>query len=539
MQHPKNEDAELRQRLAQVEQEKAVLQRQLAVQKYVSQYAVSLAWPAVPSGNKRTNYDLIQHRLLEAGIVYETPIPTGEIYQAANAFIENLEASDCFHSVGVEIGGPANAPQQQHRLLHVHLQEKNWYRLHAGAGLKADMFSGSQRGGVGVAHDAIVPPAELEISAGLRNLAGCLDTTELQYTLDTLQMGALKLSHHRPLYTILPYGLGDMLLESNVGSQYTLQAQAALDTIDADWISSYKLFQRYLSVQVATPRTDAPWWASLEWRFAYRDLIPRRYPRTTHQYHAWASPAIARLAGPSLLHSVTAQWEYDDVRIRDPYSQLPLLGREGRVETTVAMPPGPWWAKAYAAGAIHRLLDPRGRLAGHLTGSVGYIRAMEGKGHPYHPNPSSLLPIDRWMVGGIGSLRGFSTGGVGPRSRFGSSSRMGDALGGTFMYSASALVSATPPFSFNAATTAPAERNKSAPRDPLRLFGFCTAGTCLGDDETSAVNILQSTRVAVGVGISTQILGQPRLEATYAWPLRYHPQDGRRRFQLGVTLSVT
>jgi outer membrane protein assembly factor BamA len=48
--------------------------------------------------------------------------------------------------------------------------------------------------------------------------------------------------------------------------------------------------------------------------------------------------------------------------------------------------------------------------------------------------------------------------------------------------------------------------------------------------------VLQSTRASVGVGIASSVMG-PRVEATYAWPLRYGPRDARRHFQFGMGFS--
>ena len=496
MQAPPTDPAARQRRLAEVERENAILQQQLAVQQFVSKYEVQLEWPAeVVTKNglrNRTNADLIQHRLLEAGIVYDAPVTTGKVYEIANDFIRDLEASDCFHSVGVEIGrAPSDVPapdaSSPPRRLLVHLNEKNWYRLHAGAGLKADMFgTNSTSSYQQLATDAVMPPAELEVSAALRNLAGCLDTTEIQYKLDTFNIGAWKLSHKRPLYTILPGGLGAHLLDTSIGSQHTFHAQAALDTIDTDWISSYKLFQRYLSVEMATPKS-LPGWASLEWFLGYRDMIPRRHP--TMPFHLSASPEISRLAGPSLKHSITANLEYDAVQ-RDPVSQLPIDGLQIRWRTECAIPPGDvGFFKSHAACAVHWLV-PNTPVAFHATGSVGYLHAL----HNMFPRvrPAATLPVDRFIAGGVGSLRGFAIGGVGPRSKGTAENRIGDALGGNFTYSATALVSTAPPFSITNDGT-----------DPIRLFGFCTAGTCVGAGHLST--IMSSTRVVAGVGIRRQL----------------------------------
>jgi outer membrane protein assembly factor BamA len=67
----------------------------------------------------------------------------------------------------------------------------------------------------------------------------------------------------------------------------------------------------------------------------------------------------------------------------------------------------------------------------------------------------------------------------------------------------------------------------------VRVFSFVNAGTLVGTTEGVPLQtILNSTRTAVGAGISAAT-PMGRLEATYAWPLRYGPRDARRNFQFG------
>ena len=127
---------------------------------------------------------------------------------------------------------------------------------------------------------------------------------------------------------------------------------------------------------------------------------------------------------------------------------------------------------------------------------------------------------DRFFVGGPMQLRGFLPAGIGPRSvKGGSVSPGGDALGGNLYYTGSLAASVAPPGVLQ--------------EYGIRVFGFVNAGSLVGcSDGVSVARILQSTRSAVGGGISA---GTPmgRMEVSYAWPIRYGPRDARRNMQFG------
>lgn len=509
------DDGRLKQRLEEVRKEEALLEQQIALQNYFANYIVSLGWPAVVATTpRRTNADLIQHRLLEAGVYYDDPIRTSELAEATDVFIRDMEATDCFHSVSVELGGARqgstdSSTHQAERELIVKLNEKNWYRLHAGAGLKNDFFGSSHHNQIMT--NSFLPTAEFEVSAGLRNIAGCLDTTDLQYSIDTHNIGTWKLHHKRPLYTLLPGIIGDTLLQSQVGSQYLFSALAALDTVDHDWLSSYRLFQRKLTMVIETPRrADIPWYATIEWVVAnYRDLVPRRH--ATIPFQMVSSKEIVSLAGPSFKHALISKLEYDDV-LRDEGSGLPVQGTQMRSRAEWALPPGDvGFLKLHVAGGHHWLL-PGTSIAIHNCFSLGGLYSLSYGGLS---RQQAILPSDRFILGGTGSLRGFSPGGLGPRSASIPTNKLGDALGSNFAYTITSMASVTPPFDLFGLSS------------QMRMFGFGTVGGCDS----------RNVRLATGVGVATQIFG-PRLEVTYCWPLLYGPNDGKRRFQVGMTMSI-
>ena len=534
---------QLQRRLQQVQAEEAALKQQLAVQEFAANYPFLLQWPSRISGNHRTDSELLQHRLLEAGLLYEVPTTTADTVEAASRFVANLEATDCFHTVAVKIGGApvqSEATEEQSdkelpvRSIHVTVKEKNWYRLHAGAGLKTDFLgNGRNQHLAQVATDSFLPTAEFELSAGLRNLAGVLDRTDLQYAVDTHQIGTWTLTHARPLYTAVPSTLSESILENAHGSQYSLTTKAALDTLDNELISSYKEYQRLLSVQASTsnvPIAD-PWYARLEWSVNYRDLVPSRHP--TLPYHLKASPEIVASAGSCVKHAVTAHMKYDNT-FPDPddRSGLPVQGVQWQCTTELATPPGDvGFVKGQAALTAHVPLPFLSAVALHGTLSTGYLHSLAFQGLCQPPGPS-----DRFRLGGTGSFRGFVPAGIGPRSSLHAitktSHAMGDALGGDVFYAATLMASTRPP---SALTQSPVSAI-AAVTSPLRLFGFASAGTCTAA-VPSVADFLRSTRLSAGFGLATQVLG-PRLEATYTWPLRYGPRDGRRRFQFGLAFSI-
>jgi hypothetical protein len=524
-----NQDGgQLKHRLDEIRREEALLQKQIELQKYFANYIVTLGWPASIRTTKRTNADLVQHRLLEAGVYYGIPIRTEELAEATYSFIQNMESSGCFHSVSVELGGVKSSSTQQEgeggggergeRELLVKLNEKGWLKLNAGVNLKDSFTNPSlhlqqQQ----VLTDAFLPTAEFNLSAGLRNVAGCLDTTDLDYLIDTHNISTWRLHHKRPLYTLLPGPIGDALLQSAVGSQYVCSAEATLNSLDHEWLSSFRLFQRKFAVTVETPRRpDVPWYASFEWVAGnYRDLVPRRHPTVPNKLVA--SKDIIALAGPSFKHSVAATIEYDQVHVRDAGSGLPLDGLQIRSRTEWALPPGDvGFVKTHMAGAWHFLLPDSSsltNLAFHNCFTLGYLHPLSNGGLS---RPEAIIPVDRFILGGTGSLRGFAPGGIGPRSADIPHNRLGDALGSNFVYTATTMTSVSPPFDLFGLSS------------QIRMFGFVTIGGC---------DLRSTPRTAAGVGLATQVLG-PRLEATYSLPLIYGPSDGKRRFQLGVSLSI-
>ncbi|GKY90445.1 hypothetical protein MPSEU_000018300 [Mayamaea pseudoterrestris] len=502
-------------RLAALQQEQAQLQTEIQVQKFAANYEILLDFPArIESSNKRTDAEFIQHRLLEAGVLYGIPVTVQESLEATSRFVEQLQATGCYNAVQVQVGSKqessnaaSNANQQESnaRLLHVKLDEANWYTIKAGGGLR-----GSQTGLMAADADAFIPHAE--VSVGLRNLSGVCDTTKLQYTLDTHNIPTYSLVHSRPLYSALPFGLGDVLLEQSArGSQYDFTAMGQIETLDFQSTRSYQEFQRYFKLRAsssANPNDPSqPYQSTLSWSLIHRDLIPRRHATLPFAFDA--SPEVVSQARPSVKNSLTWDWA---CRLTDHPTQ-PTDGLQYNVNTEIALPPGDvGFVKATASASVHKPVIGDA-LCLHASCSAGYLHNLNFGGLT---RPATIS--DRFFVGGPMQLRGFSPSGIGPRAKT-LAQGPGDALGGDFYYTASLMASVL---------------NPALARINARLFGFCNVGTCVGSvHQLNPLQVLTSTRASVGVGLSTCLFG-PRLELTYALPIRSGPRDVTRQFQLGM-----
>ena len=559
-------------RLQQLQLERRQLENQLRMQTFAAGYEVELEWPAVVEIRGRTKHaepvtsnELIQHRLLEAGMLYEVPAPLHQVMESANRFVADLEQSQCFQKVQVQIGtarrttetangGATNdsttttsestAPPPSSsslRQLTVHLQEAKWYKLYAGGGVKATSLLGESSSGLPLGSTgAFLPTAEVECSVWLRNLTGYLDATQFRYTVDSHSLSSWRLHHQRPLYSAVPSSWRNWVLGQSTGSQTRFEVEAVLDTVDHEWTRSYKEFQRWLSCKLVDPINH---W-SLEWSALGRDVVPRRHAHLP--YCLAASPEIVAQAGPSVRHAVTLEYQPPLSSPHTTASPSSPWRWHGKVQ--VATPPGDvgyckvegglGWGVGAPLGVTRRLQFQSSVRAGYLKSLSFGGRTPRGAG----------IPSDRFYVGGPLPLRGFGPSGIGPRSTSGKSAGgPGDSLGGDFYYTAAFLASVQPfagggPLDATSGERAAASSSSSTDAmlwSSLRAFAFLNVGTCVGNVATlSPLSVIRSTRAAVGVGVATEALG-PRVEVAYAIPLRYDPtRDVRKTFQFGIGVSL-
>jgi outer membrane protein assembly factor BamA len=498
--------------------ERARQQHQVQWADFVNKYALNILFPAkVVSKDKnkkiKTDKDLINARLLENGILFEDLQALPQIQMGVAQVVDNLQRTGCFNSVQLQVGCNESDDKHPHRL-EVVLNEKNWYSIYIGGGFKHEGFEESLNNGTKL------PKAQFEVSSTFPNLTGHLDSSVLRYTVDQTSTASFLMSHERPLYSWFrdENGIGEYILSLPKGSQYSLGMRAVLDTIDYEWTRSYKEYLRYLSCrldntgQVTRPEmTPGSYWG-VDWSLALRDIIPRKH--STLPYSADASPEIVALSETSLNHSLTwevrSNGEFCDDRFQ------PTQGLDWYSKVEVAGPPGDvGYAKAQGGAAIHLPVLANGLLALHGTCSGGYLKPLS-----FHGACRSPGIADRFFVGGPMQLRGFLPAGIGPRTKSGgSTSPGGDSLGGTMYYAASLAASVSPP---------------GILRDyGIRLFCFANAGTLVGTTEGIPLQaIVNSSRTSVGGGVAAAT-PMGRMEATYAWPIRYGPRDARRNLQFG------
>lgn len=195
---------------------------------------------------------------------------------------------------------------------------------------------------------------------------------------------------------------------------------------------------------------------------------------------------------------LTLGWSRDD---RDS-TLAPTRGRYQRLA-------GEWSAAGdarYIRGdyQIQQYLPLNKQYTISLNGELGWGKGQHGQPFPVFKN---------FYSGGLGSVRGFQQGTLGPRDVTGAS------IGGSKKVTLNAEL----------ITPFPGAGNDRS----LRLFGFVDAGNVFGEDEPVRVNDL---RASVGLGISwLSPIGPLRL--ALAQPVRKKPGDKIERFQFQVGTS--
>jgi hypothetical protein len=534
----------------------------------------------------KTNKDLINARLLENGILFEDFQSLPQLQEGVTKVVDNLMRTNAYHSVQIQLDKSSTSsngddtsmsattptpttiidPQQQKQqssanssatinlqssnsdgnnndtnddgrhphILKVILDEKNWYSLYVGGGIKHEgMEEAMNIGGGSGGMSSRLPKAQFETSITLTNLTGYLDKSLLQYTIDQTSTSRLCMSHEKPFYSWFPESssIGQSILSLQRGSQYTLGIKSLIDTLDYESTRSYREYIRLLQCRidntggVSRPEMVPNLYWGIDWTLCLRDIVPRK--DCTIPYMADASPEIVAQSGPSLLHSI--KWEFRTNGCYTDHRYQPTVGVDVHATTEVAGPPGEiGYAKMHSGTAIHLPLTDRFSL--HATCAGGILQPLAWGG--WCPRPPTIS--DRFFVGGPLQLRGFVPAGIGPRSKLGGKSVPGgDAMGGNLYYTASVAASIVPPLNLLS-------------EYGIRLFTFANAGTLVMTQQQqsssstspslSVSQIVMSTRTAAGVGISG---GTPmgRVELTYAWPIRYGPKDARRNLQFGFGFS--
>lgn len=208
---------------------------------------------------------------------------------------------------------------------------------------------------------------------------------------------------------------------------------------------------------------------------------------------------VHNVAGPNALTAttisfpLTAAWQRDS---RDS-ALTPTKGRYQRANLEFA-PIGD--LRFYRAIYQHQYFKPLFRTVTiALNGELDYGRGFGGKPYPVFKN---------FYAGGIGSVRGYDAGSLGPLSP-----NTGDAIGGT----ARLIANVELQFPF------PGSGNDRS----LRWFTFFDAGNVFAEGERIRLGEL---RYSAGVGISWISPVGP-LKLSYGTPLNAKPEDRKQRFQ--------
>lgn len=178
-----------------------------------------------------------------------------------------------------------------------------------------------------------------------------------------------------------------------------------------------------------------------------------------------------------------------------------------------------------AAHAHQRLL---GFLTAHIGGSFGVVKPMgwrqSGDDGSYAAEPTTRFP-DRYMLGGLQTLRGFGYTGAGPRASPKEGGCMkGDSLGGDIRWTATAGLGMPLPVPVLDALG-------------LRAHVFADAGNLL-PWSAALPSVLGDVRASVGGGLAFA-LGVARVELNYAVPLRrVGGGDFEQRWQFGLAATI-
>lgn len=286
-----------------------------------------------------------------------------------------------------------------------------------------------------------------------------------------------------------------------------------------------------------------------------------------------ASVPIVQQAGPTLKHSILAQIRQNGSSLLEN-AHLPTQGIDWNVETEYALPVYSDVSFLKVQGNASYHVPLWGGLALHGLIKGGYLHDLSTMENRRQKTTTTMLtPIrtkplqpptvsDRFYLGGPMNFRGFLPAGIGPRAKKQQQQHQPrdrptatDAMGGDFYYTATAMAS-IPIGGGGSNNTSSGGSSENDPTEapfldnfPLRAFVFGTVGTCVGSLRSAAAGgdlfsiytaqtLWQASRASVGVGLATNVLGNNRLELTYAIPIRYGPMDHRRNFQVGMALHV-
>ena len=393
---------------------------------------------ATDSPKLRTSSDFVQYRLLDSNLLFEmdesgAPGSTKDSSQSLSTVSQeldkiagDLESTGCYDSVQLSFGRPESNDKgpNPRRELDVVLKEKNWYKLYVGGGIKHEFLAdGGINGGMGGLL-GMIPKVQFESSAGLINLTGHADVSSLAYNVDQTGTPTLSFSHTRPLYNAFgeQSSLGDRILNMDQGSKFGLTLRGMVDTLDFEHTRSCRDHIQLLGFRIANTMpgsltgggssgTMEKPYLGIDWTLSHRDVLPRRHVRIP--YLCDASPDILVASGPSLKHSVSAEYKLNGAYTDNRFNPTFGLDSHGGVE--LAGPPGDvGFLKCWGGSSFH--LPLLKKVSMHLSVNGGFIKPLSYGGLCSSGNGMTNI-IDRFYVGGPHQLRGFLPSGIGPRAK--------------------------------------------------------------------------------------------------------------------------
>lgn len=423
------------------------------LQSHINAYPIKLSFPAnlfsVPtegiegldlndanstdSPKLRTAPDFVQFRLLDSNLLFEmdevedkdSSQTLSTVSQELDKIAGDLESTGCYDSVQLSFGRSKSNEEgpSPRRELDVVLKEKNWYKLYIGGGVKHESFAGGMNGGTGGLL-GMLPKVQFESSAGLINLTGHADVTSLAYNVDQTGTPTLSFSHTRPLYNSFgeESALGDMILNMNQGSKFGLTLRGMVDTLDFEHSRSCRDHIQLLGLRIANTMsgsltgggssgvTETPYFG-IDWTLSHRDVLPRRH--VTIPYLCDASPDVLVASGPSLKHSVSAEYKMNGSYTDNRFN--PTIGLDSHGGVEIAGPPGDvGFLKCWGGSSFHLPLFRK--ISMHMSMNGGIIQPLSFGGLCSSGNGKTNI-IDRFYVGGPHQLRGFLPSGIGPRAQ--------------------------------------------------------------------------------------------------------------------------
>jgi len=241
---------------------------------HIQNFPINLSFPATVSSSSasdsnnqnkenelkplRTDPEFVNLKLLESGLLFDEGQNLGVASASIANFVSTLKGTGCYENVRVKLSLDPNKDENDDETnqktsnesrslpcaINVELEEKKWYKLYIGGGIKQDSLNNTSN----------IPKVQFESNASLINLRGLTDNTTLSYSIDQTASTEIFLSHDTPLFSIFPkYSTlyNYILLSQEKGTEPHFNAKAGIHMDDYEWTSSYQQFNRGLQLTMS------------------------------------------------------------------------------------------------------------------------------------------------------------------------------------------------------------------------------------------------------------------------------------------------